>query len=118
MKGIVMKKPSEYSVGYCSGPQSVSVSQKVARFNMGALGAILAGLCIFATGYVRAEEADLNVSGFGNNPLLVIAKLIRKVEFPPCLVLRIMSGGRMIFVLPPKIIVNRLMDFVIVQQTT
>jgi hypothetical protein len=52
-----------------------------------------------------------------NNPLLVLARIVKRIEPPPFQVISLLSGGRVDMVLPPKLILNKLVDGVIVLVT-
>jgi hypothetical protein len=71
-------------------------------------------LCLICPISVRAEEATQCQPELNRNPLVVVARIVKLIGPPPCKILSLLSGGRFDMVLPPKVMVNKLMDTVIV----
>lgn len=108
-----MRKLSSYPAEYYPASRMSPVPAKTVQVHFGTLAVLLAGLCFMTPLDVHAEEADMNAPCLGNAPLVVLAKFIKNAELPPCKALSFLSGGRLKIVLPPKMLVNKLMDSVI-----
>lgn len=78
------------------------------------VAAFFAALCLICPLSVRAEEANQHPPELIRTPLVAVARIIKLIGPPPFQILNLVSGGRIDVVLPPKVMVNKLMDTVIV----
>jgi len=83
-----------------------------ALFNI--VSAALTTLFLLFPFAVHAEDMVPRSLEHKSNPLQVLASIVKRIEPPPFQIISLLSGGRVNVVLPPKLVINKLMDGVIV----
>ena len=76
--------------------------------------AVLTALCLFCPFATHADDTAQCSPELKSNPLLVLANIVKRIEPPPFRIISLLSGGRVNVVMPPKLIINKLMDGLIV----
>jgi hypothetical protein len=94
--------------------QATEATGTAARVLYRTVAAFFAALCLICPLSLRAEEATQCPPELNRNPLVVVARIVKLIGPPPCKILHLLSGGRFDVVLPPKLIMDKFMDTVIV----
>lgn len=94
--------------------QATEATGTIAKILFRTAAMFLTTLCFLCPLNARAEGSTPCPAELTNNSVVLLARIVKGSGAPPCKILSVLSGGRFNVVLPPKIMVNEMMDAVIV----
>jgi len=108
-----MRTSSAYRATFFLAQNATKASEKTAKARFRIVSVALTTLFLLFPFAAHSEDTAPPSFELESNPLLVLARIVKQIESPPFQIISLLSGGRINIVLPPKLILNKLMDGVI-----